>query len=340
MSAKIDESTYDQYFKSRIEKINPEFEFVSICKFNDRIYSHDIIIKHKVCGDTFTIRLGNFMSSNHCPYCYGSKTNHRVFLEKFKKRRPDDYNEYEILSEYERNDKPITVKHIPCGRIFDITPTALMHTKDKCACVYNRYTHVHTFDILNKRVHDLDPEYILVDCPNKSRIHTTKHKVTFKHLTCGTVFKTRPHSFIHVGIRCPKCSKSIMNKHDSFGVVTIERWLQNNHLYYKRESTFNKLRSPMTNRKLRFDFYMPDLNLVIEYDGKQHVDTHTNGIFTEEKYERIHLYDEVKNKFCKENDITLLRISHKLKESEIIDILNNLLTHNVYVYPMYYYDTK
>lgn len=337
MPAKININDYKNHYTKRIKEINPEFEFVKINKFNKDLYTHDLVLKHNICGDTFVIRLNNFKSSNHCPYCYGSKTNHRVFLEKFKQRRPNDYNEYEFLSEYIRNDLPVKVKHKPCGRIYNITPTALMHTKDKCVCMYNVYTFCHTFDILAKRINEIDSNYELISVPNPNRIHTSRDKVLIKHKVCGNVFETLPHSFIHNNIRCHVCSKSILNKQDSFGVKTIEKWIRNKRMLYYREYTFDDLRSPLTNRKLRFDFYIPDMDLIIEYDGKQHTDTHTNNIFTQEKYDRIHLYDSIKNEYCKKKGLKLLRISYKLTKKDIKSVLNSIYNRGVYIYVMQKY---
>lgn len=334
MPAKININDYDKYYKRRIKELDQNFEFIRIYKFNDNLYTHDLLLKHNICNDTFIIRLNNFVNSTHCPYCYGSKTNHRVFLEKLKRNRPDDYTEYEVLTEYKRGNIPIKVRHIPCGRVYDITPTALIHTKDKCVCKYNRYTFCHTFDILAKRINEIDSDYELVYVPNPERIHTCKDKVLIKHKTCGNVFETLPHSFIHSGIRCHTCSKCIINKEDSIGVKTIEKWIRKKKLQYYREYTFDDLRSPITNRKLRFDFYIPDMDLFIEYDGKQHTDIYTNNIFTQEKYDRIHLYDSVKNEYCKKKNLNLLRISYKLNKNEIISLLNSIYKSGVYVYVM------
>lgn len=46
--------------------------------------------------------------------------------------------------------------------------------------------------------------------------------------------------------------------------------LKKNNLNFKKEKTFSDCVNPKTNFKLRFDFYLPDYNCCIEYDGKQH----------------------------------------------------------------------
>jgi hypothetical protein len=37
---------------------------------------------------------------------------------------------------------------------------------------------------------------------------------------------------------------------------------------YEKEKTFSTLKNPKTNKALRFDFYLPQLNTIIEYDGE------------------------------------------------------------------------
>ena len=60
---------------------------------------------------------------------------------------------------------------------------------------------------------------------------------------------------------------------------------------------------------LKFDFYLPDYNCCIEYDGKQHFEPidyfgGKNGfIKTQER-------DDIKNQYCKNNDIKLIRIPY------------------------------
>lgn len=74
-------------------------------------------------------------------------------------------------------------------------------------------------------------------------------------------------------------------------------------------------------RKLAFDFYLPDLNICIEFDGQQHyisIDRWggDNGLKTRQ------IRDEIKNKYCENNNIILIRIKYNEK---IYDKLNQLL---------------
>jgi hypothetical protein len=77
-------------------------------------------------------------------------------------------------------------------------------------------------------------------------------------------------------------------------------------------------------RKLRFDFYLPKQNAVIEYDGEQHFVK--RGKFGE-KFDSLKQNEIIKNKFCKDNNIKLIRIHYKSSPDEIerklIDSLNS-----------------
>lgn len=66
----------------------------------------------------------------------------------------------------------------------------------------------------------------------------------------------------------------------------------------------------ITGYPLRVDFYLPDLNLVIEADGSQHKDvnhpwanSNPNGSISQ--------YDDIKNSFFNDNEIRIIRIPYK-----------------------------
>ena len=64
---------------------------------------------------------------------------------------------------------------------------------------------------------------------------------------------------------------------------------------------------PETNRQLVFDFYLPEQRLCIEYDGIQHFEEVKNDFFD---FEAIQKRDVYKDQWCKENNITLVRIPY------------------------------
>lgn len=142
----------------------------------------------------------------------------------------------------------------------------------------------------------------------------------------------RPHSFF-LGCRCTICRSTVTNLINPSGPIIVQEWLTKKRMDFKKEKTFDDLRSPITGVKLRFDFYIPDLNLVIEYDGKQHFRVGMSGIFTEEKFNQIQLYDEIKNLYCETHNMKLLRIPYTYNtKKKIYKILNKYLKTHVCIW--------
>lgn len=79
---------------------------------------------------------------------------------------------------------------------------------------------------------------------------------------------------------------------------------------------------------LRFDFYLPTYNTMIEYDGEQHYKPINFGGWDNEElqahFNKTQLYDQLKNNYCKENNIDLLRIPYWEKQN-IKEIIYNHL---------------
>jgi very-short-patch-repair endonuclease len=71
-------------------------------------------------------------------------------------------------------------------------------------------------------------------------------------------------------------------------------------------------------KSLRFDFYLPDYKTCIEYDGEQHFKP-IKRFGGEDRYKISLERDNIKNIWCKENLINLIRISYK---ESILDKLN------------------
>jgi len=92
----------------------------------------------------------------------------------------------------------------------------------------------------------------------------------------------------------------------------IEDYLKENQINYKTEKWFEDCRSN-SNNLLFFDFFLPDLNLIIEYNGPHH---YISTIFGEEKFIYTKLHDEIKEKYC---------IKKSIKFEVINFILNNPL---------------
>lgn len=104
----------------------------------------------------------------------------------------------------------------------------------------------------------------------------------------------------------------------SIGVWKIIKVLEDNNINYCLEKSFSTCISPKGNL-LFFDFYLPEYNLLIEYDGKQHYEIAFNQ--GEDKLILQKKYDKIKNDWCKNNNINLIRIPYFKKEIKLEDLI-------------------
>ena len=93
----------------------------------------------------------------------------------------------------------------------------------------------------------------------------------------------------------------------SKGEQKISSILSLNNIPFEQEKTFNDCVDTSTNTKLRFDFYLTDFNCCIEYDGKQH---YIETTFCKESLDERRIKDKIKNQYCKECNIKLIRIPY------------------------------
>lgn len=94
----------------------------------------------------------------------------------------------------------------------------------------------------------------------------------------------------------------------SKGEEKIAKILRENNILFEREKIFENGKYENSNRNFRFDFYLPDYNLVIEFDGKQHFEP-TSGNWDID-VDEIQRKDEYKDNWCKQYGIKIKRISY------------------------------
>lgn len=128
------------------------------------------------------------------------------------------------------------------------------------------------------------------------------------------IFSKIPKEHLSRHSGCPKCSPS------SIGEEKIDKILTEMNIVFERQKRFDKC---VYKKKLSFDFYLPHYNLCIEYDGIYHFDVENKNIYSNYEYQKIR--DDIKDKYCLDNNINLLRIKYT-DYNNIEDILKyNLL---------------
>lgn len=128
-------------------------------------------------------------------------------------------------------------------------------------------------------------------------------------------FIQRPSNHLN-GAGCQVCKKSK-------GEKIITNYLNSFNIKFVKEKIFKNCRYI---NPLPFDFYIESLNMCIEYDGEQHYlpISFSRNSTEDVKNKNLNLQrikDEIKNKFCYENNIKLLRIPY-FEKHNIYNILS------------------
>ena len=232
------------------------------------------------------------MSGCGCSFCDDNKrkTNIKDFIKKSQEIHSNKYD-YSLVK-YINNHTKIKIIY-PQHGIFTQTPYKHMNRKQGCpSCNGGIKFNTEIFISKSKDIHGEKYDYSSVNYINSS----TKVEIICK---IHGIFKQIPNNHISKKYGCPYCN-------ESHGEKEICKILNNNNINYIRQYKFNNCRHILP---LPFDFYIPDFNLCIEFDGEQHF-----RIFEkwggEENLLNIKRNDEIKNQFCKNNNIEILRIKY------------------------------
>lgn len=117
--------------------------------------------------------------------------------------------------------------------------------------------------------------------------------------SCGNTYTTSLANYEYFNVnRCPVCTQRT-----SQGELLISSILDELQILYDTEHKFEDCRAK---RPLPFDFYLPDYNAIVEFDGPHHY----RPIFSKEQFLRTKRHDAIKNKYCETHGIKLIRIPY------------------------------
>ena len=107
----------------------------------------------------------------------------------------------------------------------------------------------------------------------------------------------------------------------SIGENNIALLLKQNDIIFYQEYSFSEI------PKMRYDFYLPDYNRLIEFDGKQHYGI-VDFFGGEEEFLRRQKNDNIKNEYAISHNIDLVRIPYWERDN----ITLNMILGDQYLY--------
>lgn len=299
--------THEQFLKE-LHDVNKNIEILTEYISNN----HNVKCRCIVDGYEWEAKPHSLLQNHGCPECARRKQNRR--------------NEEEYLFEMQKKQPTI----IPIGQFTQSKDEMLF----KCTiCDYEWKTQAYiplarngyscpkckghasvTESEMIERLKEKNPfiEYI-------SGYKGMQPHATFKCKNCECQWNASPANVLN-GRGCPYCRKSR-------GERKIHQILIKMKIDFESQYKFDDCKNIRT---LPFDFYIPSLNLCIEFDGVQHFEpTRFNKKMSfeqaEENFKNVQIRDEIKNKYCKDNNINLLRIPYT-EFDNIEKILNEYLS--------------
>ena len=196
-----------------------------------------------------------------------------------------------------------------CGNEKDVVGTCLRNGSSKsCGCYQKEQTSKANIKIIPPGV-KFGKLTVIKPIPEKRSNGETIYSCK---CDCGKYVEIRRSSLVTNKTTSCGCNNN------SLGVENIIKLLNENNIPYIVEYRFLDCKDK---RPLPFDFYI-NKKYIIEFDGKQHFEYSNNGWNNKEKFELTQKHDKIKNQYCKDNNIPLIRIPYThLKDLCIEDLL-------------------
>jgi hypothetical protein len=291
-----------------IKKNNNYFVNESI-KIHGYKYDYSLVdyksMKHKVkiiCPKhgVFEQKAESHLNGHICRKCYieNKKYDNDIFIEKSKEIHGDKYD-YSLV---EYKDSKTKVKIIcPKHGIFEQNPSHhLLGQGCKFCADEDKKLTIIDFIRISKKVHG--DEYIYYD--DYINNYTKVKIICPKH---GVFYQSPNYHMLGQG--CPICNVSKLERN-------LMAMLDDCGIYYEQQKKFNDCKNI---NELPFDFYLPEHNVCIECNGKQHYEP-IDYFGGDNVLDYIKMNDNIKKTFCDDNNIKLYIVRYDHEDDDINEI--------------------
>lgn len=258
-------------------------------------------ILHKCLKDGYVWSTSphSILIGNGCPMCANRiRRTHDEYVNAVK----DINNNIEVTGEFVNTHTETSHKCLICGYEWEAKPCNILIGNGCPNCAGNiKKSHdeyVHEISLLNP---DIEVIGIYINA---------KTPILHRCKIDGCEWYAAPTNVLD-GRGCPRCG-------ESSGERMIRQWLDKNNILYEYQKSFLDCRDK---KPLPFDFYLPEYNICVEYDGEQHYKS-VDYFGGEEAFQKRVKHDKVKTEYCYKNSIRLLRIPYF---ANVEEELNNFL---------------
>lgn len=288
--------TKDEFIRDAILKHGDVYNYDEVEYINSKIKVKIICDKH---GE-FYQKPNAHLNGNKCPKCSDRyKPSTSEFISDCIKIHGNDYDYSNVV--YKNNKQKITIRCIEHD--LEITLFARSHLSGVGCSKCKIKKIIPRFEIVHGDSYDY----------SKSEYNGFKNTIT---ITCKIHGDFEQNPYYHLdGCGCPLCGNI-----SSIGENRIYNFFLKNNIEVIREHRFSDCKYKNT---LPFDFYIPSMNMCIEYDGIQHFEP-VEYFGGEKNFKKQMVKDQIKTDYCENNGISLIRISNN-DVNYITERLNGLL---------------
>lgn len=249
-------------------------------------------------GHEFLMSFDNFKQGERCSVCWKLKMNKDKTLTYDEVKSYIESFGYKLLSDNYVNANEKILIQCNKGHIYEVKYGNFQNGQ-RCPYCFGRLPSKENNLLVNNP--DLCIEWNYEKNKKKPEEYTPNsgQKVWWKCKECGYEWeysidgRNGKHK-----IGCLSCSSSK-------GETKIKTWLDQHQISYKKQKTFNNLKGTR-NGLLSYDFYLPQFNLLIEYQGQFH--DGNGNYYLKQNLKKQQEHDKRKREYAEQNNIELLEI--------------------------------
>ena len=253
--------------------------------------------------------------TNGCNYCNFVLDTY-TFKEKLERKNIDYFN---VIGEFVDLNTHIELECKKHGVHYLQKPRKIFEGKNNCPeCRKEKCTpEIIPKDEIQKRIYQ---NYPMIDIVGEYKNIYTPVDLYCKNHNFHFQLSVNNYLYKGKGCCCPKCVRSV-------GEEKIASVLDNLKIKYIEQKSFKDCKNVQS---LLFDFYLPDNNICIEYQGQQHYYPieHFGG---KDRFEEQVQRDLIKKEYCKNNNIILIEVPYWEKDNLECFLWNELIKYGAIV---------
>lgn len=297
------------------------------------IYSFDkyyrILVQCNYCQKIFNPSVSNIKKGTSCGSCASKKSSSKS-LSYYHKKIESKLKKFSVINYVESNTGQNCFYYcifecLVCNKI-NIRQNTDILNKKKTVCIHCLRPDIDTYikRIIKRTSSIIQVIGISKSYENKLRTKNSAKLITIRCKLCNTIADSSVVALLresfsthsgHSGVNC-NCKKS-------FSESETINYLKKLNINYKIEKTFPNLIG-VGNKKIRYDFYLKDYNILLECQGIQHFKFTPFFHKTVNGYATRMANDQLKWEYANQNNYTLIEIPY-WEFNNIPKFLNNTL---------------